>query len=450
MSTASSSPASSLQLPASSYRIIGIGNAGVNFLDRLLLANPSFSGLVAVNNDPESLAASVVPTQIALPADVEFSPDVSFEDVAKVAPLLVEEINQASVVILVGGLGGVFGSELLPRVAAMSKAAKKATLACVSLPFSFEGKRTQSAAAISLAALEKESDGILLLDNDRLCAKKSSTVALGETFAASDEAMGASLPALLAILLNKGPVRITRSNFLKALQRRSAKSCVGYGQATGPNRLHEALESALKNPLLDRGRCFAKASDIFLLLSGPKDISFAEAQAAMQELERLAGEEHDIQMSVHAQEAEGSPLKIFLLAIIGGNTSSAAKALSLSRAESLLLKKEVSSYASPSTLERPPVTQSAVPIVANRLQEETKPLNQEVKELFPEAVYKSSEELHDLSATKSSTASKTKPMQGALNLKTIQRGRFDKSEPTIVEGEDLDTPTYLRLGLKLG
>jgi cell division protein FtsZ len=185
-------------------------------------------------------------------------------------------------------------------------------------------------------------------------------------------------------------------------------------------------------------------------LSGPKDISFAEAQVAMQELERLAGGDHDIQMSVHAQEVEGAPLKVFLLAIIGGNVSATTKGESPSKIESLLHKKEVSSPAARMSLERPPVPKPAVSMVTNLpREEEKKPSNQTIKELFPEAAYKNPEESDDFPATKLSISSKTKPTQGALNLKTIQRGRFDKSEPTIVEGEDLDTPTYLRLGLKL-
>lgn len=431
-------------LTATNHRIIGIGNAGVNFLDRLLVASPSFSGLIAINNDAESLAASVVANQIAWTSDLETSADLT-----KVAPRLAEEIDQASVVILVGGLGGGFASALLPQVAAMCKAAKKLTIACVSLPFSFEGKRAQSIAMESLTSLENSCDGTILLENDRLCSRNASTAAFGETFAASDQAMEACLPALLTILFNKGPVRITRPNLMKALHRHGAKTCFGYGQAIGPNRLHQAVERALKNPLLDRGRCFAKASDIFLLLRGPKDISFAEAQAAMHEIERLATGEHDIQLSVHAQEPEGAPLQIFLLATVGGNPITLAKVEPEIKVETQIkreptvLKKEVPVKARSADAETPKPSKIAVPSVLDSRGEE------EVKELFPEATYEVPVEPTNATAAKASTSSKIKQTQGAFDLKAIQRGRFDKSEPTIVEGEDLDTPTYLRLGLKL-
>lgn len=467
-----------------SYRIIGLGNAGVNFLDRLLLKDPAFSGLIALNNDAEALAASVVTTKLLLPSELDGSSSFSSQDLAKALPQLVKEMDQASVVILVGGLGGGCASILLPHVARMSKAIHKTTLACVSLPFSFEGKRTQFMAAQSMAALEKECDGLIFLDNDRLCAKRASISALEETFTASDEAMEAILPALLTILFNKGPVRITRADFLKALQYRGSKHSFGYGEAIGGNRLHEALERALKNPLLDRGRCLPKANHIFLLLRGPKDISFAEVQAAMQEVERLAGSDHDIQLSVYPEKPSGESLQIFLLAIIGGTPAALEVMKPLPVAESRVPKEEIikpqlelsrhETLPSIDLLERPQASQNEHTVLesmvsncetlASSLKNSTKgvkPYSQEEegsiapkkeredkRELFPEDFFKKSVEISDAIATKSLLPSKLKQTQGSLNLKALQRGRFDKSEPTIFEGEDLDTPTYLRLGLK--
>lgn len=449
MSSALPSSSSQSKPLVSLHRIIGVGNAGVNFLDRLLLSHPGFSGLVALNNDTEALTASVVSNQITLPTDLEYSSHFSASDLATLVPRLVEEVAQASIVILVGGLGSSFASALLPQVAALCKAQKKMTLACISLPFSFEGKRTQSIAAQSLALLEKQCDGILLLDNDRLSCQGASRSALGETFAASDEAMEAALPALLAILLNRGPVRITRSHFLKALQRQGARSCFGYGQAVGPNRLHEALERTLKKPLLDRGRSLAKATDIFLLLRGPKDISLAEAQTAMQEIERLAGPDRDIQLSLNAEEMEGAPLQIFLLAITGGSLVTSRKGEPSSQGVSDILKREVSSSTQPLTLDKTDILRPSASAPTDLPKsEENRTSEVSIKELFPEASYQTTADSQESTVAKSSTSPKKKQMQGALNLKAVQRGRFDKSEPTIVEGEDLDTPTYLRLGLK--
>ena len=414
---------SSLQFSASPYRIVGVGNAGVNFLDHLLLNNPFFSGLVALNNDLDALTSSVVPMQLALPPEQEL-----LTALEQVLPQFEAEIQGASVILFCAGLGGETASTLLPHLAAAAKKNKKLVLACVTQPFSFEGKRALSLAAEAASSLKQICDGVLLLDNNQVASSRSSKAALGETFTASDEAMQVFLPNMLAMLSSKGPVRINRSHLLKALSRAGEKIYFGYGQASGSNRLHEAVERLFKSPQLQGGRVLAKSSAIFMQLRGPKDLSFAEAQAAMQEVERVVGEESDIQLSVSAEEPAGAALQIFILAV----EEKAEKKEVVPNVEKIpasVPKKSEPSELSPAT----PVPKTSVAELSLDLPE----LN------LPE------EPVEFQKSAASKPATKVKQTQGALNFTAAQRGRFDKSEPTIVEGEDLDTPTYLRLGLKL-
>ena len=213
---------SSLQFSASPYRIVGVGNAGVNFLDHLLLNNPFFSGLVALNNDLDALTSSVVPTQLALPPEQEL-----LAALEEVLPQFEAEIQGASVILFCAGLGGETASTLLPHLAAAAKKAKKLTLACVTQPFSFEGKRAQSLAAEAASSLKQICDGVVILDNNQVASSGPSKAALGETFNASDEAMQVFLPNMLAMLSSKGPVRINRSHLLKALSRAGEKIYFG-------------------------------------------------------------------------------------------------------------------------------------------------------------------------------------------------------------------------------
>lgn len=442
------------------HRIFGLGNAGGNFLDQLLLSEPSFDGLVAINNDPDALMASVVPTRMTLAAEKNL-----LDAFCDVKETVFKEIENASTVLLCAGLGGITASTLMPRLAEISKAAKKTTIACVSLPFLFEGKRTQKLAIDALQALETICDGVVILDNNALCLSKSGGAGLGESFVASDEAMKVVLPGILAMLASKGPVRINRADLLGALSEKGAKTLIGYGEASGANRLHEAIEQAFKNPLLNRGRTLAKANAIFVLLQGPKDLSFAEAQAAMHEIEKVAGDQHDIQLSVQAEAAEGEPLKVFILATSGGALKSALK-----KTTSEEQKNPAPALVEEKASQEPelPVTESAIKQAAITPEKTplpsfkpVTPLEQKQPELsFTESLnpieqsVPPKEEVHTpkkvaWESIAQKPKAKPKQTQGDLNLTIAQRGRFDKSEPTIVEGEDLDTPTYLRLRLKL-
>jgi cell division protein FtsZ len=188
----------------------------------------------------------------------------------------------------------------------------------------------------------------------------------------------------------------------------------GYGSAEGSNRLHEALEAALKSPLLSiagKGQSLREASMMLLLLSGPSDLSFAEVQRAVSEIERIVGERCQIKVGVHAKGSPGSLLELFITASPGGV--------------------------------RTPAKNS-----------ETAPI---VTQMTPPPVHQPEENAAKVTAaplptkvTKPTKGSPVKQTQGVLDLDTYQRGRFDKSEPTIVAGEDLDIPTFLRKGVKLG
>ena len=188
------------------------------------------------------------------------------------------------------------------------------------------------------------------------------------------------------------------------------------GCAEGPNRLHEALEAALKSPLLTvagKGSALKEVSTLLLLLSGPADLSFAEVQRAVSELERMAGDRCQVRVGVHAVETQSSRLELFLLASSGEPPRKvAAVKLSTPAPVSVPEQKEASVVPEKST-------------VPARDAKETR-------------------------NTKLTKAAALQQTQGVLNLEAYQRGRFDKSEPTIVEGEDLDIPTFLRKGIKLG
>jgi len=406
---------------ASSRLIIGVGNAGVTVLDQLAVGNPSMKGLMVVNNDPESLAASVITDRIAVP---EGDPCEGF---IAVDGQLGDAVAGAAAIVICGGLGGETGSFLLPAIAILAKSAGITVAACVGMPFSFEGKGKKEAASAALAKLYTVCDAVAVIENDRLPGEAPSTAAVGEAFVLSDRTLLASLSTIHRMLSTSGPVKITRSDLKHVLGVPGALTLFGSGSAEGSNRLHEALERALKSPLLNlpskttRGAALAGASPVLLLLEGPPDLSFAEVQAAVGEIERIAGERCQIKTGVHADRPSGSPITLSVVASSGGERSSDKPAAPRIA--------EVVAEPARESIREQPTQQTPAPQTPT-----TKP------------------QARPSPAPASATTSRkttTKQTQGTLDLDTHQRGRFDKSEPTIVAGEDLDIPTFLRKGIKL-
>ena len=384
--------------------VIGVGNAGVGILDRLNIENPGMTGLMIINNDSESLGASIVTKKITLPyGDVRDGFLSVEEDFAK-------SIEGSASVLLCGGLGGETASVMIPLLAARAKTMGLVTLACVGIPFGFEGKQKGELANSALKKLRGVCDSVAVIENDRLTGSDPTQSSVGTAFQLSDDLLYSSVRALQGMLITAGPMKITRGDLALALGDATPMN-FGYGRAEGGNRLHEALERALRSPLMKKKEgpsVIGDARMILLLLRGPKDLSFAEMQVALEEVERIAGKKCQIKVGVDVSALSVSELEIFIIAT--------PDAPDLSVEEKKL--EEVLDKDSPmaSTKGRPKKE------IATRVKQ------------------------HAVVAKSNSMNNQT---QGVLELDSYQRGRFDKSEPTIVEGEDLDVPTFLRRGIKL-
>jgi len=394
--------------------IVGIGNAGVTVLDQLAVAHPGMGGLLAVNNDPESLAASVIGKRIAVPEG----------DLGNGFVAIDEEFGKAvagtTAVLLCGGLGGSTGSFLLHALAVHSKSAGITTMACVGMPFSFEGRQKRDEAERALEKLHAVCDAIITVDNDRLSGGTPSSAAVGEAFGLADRTLLASLLAIRGMLSTSGPVKITRADLHAVLGLPGALTHFGFGSASGANRLHEALEKALKAPLLlMQGKpALREAQTILLYLRGPSDVSFAEVQMAVAEIERIATPGCHIKVGVNAEAPEGAPLELFITTSSGGMRPVERVEKVVKSPETLIESRERVATVTPT-----PKTPLRSPAVQNPIASTKQPKP-------------------DVKAT-------NKQMQATLDLEAPQRGRFDKSERTIVNGEDLDVPTFIRKGIKL-
>jgi cell division protein FtsZ len=394
--------------------IIGVGNAGIAILDLLATEEPGLKGLLAVNNDPESLAGTVVRERLSVPAG-----DLS-DGFLAIDEEFGKAVSEASSVVLCGGLGGETASFLLPALAIHAKSNGVTVAACVGMPFAFEGKHRSELAETALEKLHAVCDAVAAIGNDRLSGDTPSAAGVGEAFAQADRILLSCTRALHGMFATSGPVRITRADLKNVLGTPGPTVLFGAGSATGPNRLHEALEKALASPLLIQkgkttpGSALLGVKNVLLLLKGPSDLSFAEVQTAVSGIERIAGDRCQIRTGVLATLAAGSPMTLSIISSSGEETPI----------------RNIPTEDVPAGIAGP----VAVP--------QTDPL----AERGSQSVRKTSK----TSAAQTSKSTTAKQTQGTLDLDTYQRGRFDKSEPTIVAGEDLDVPTFLRKGIKIG
>ena len=423
-------------------RVIGLGNAGVHLADRLAMAGHFGVEVIAMNTDAQSLASSVAAQKITLGSKATRGlgtggdPEVGYEAAQESLDEIRTAVEGCNILFLCTGLGGGTSCGIAPLLAETAREAGATVIALVTSPFGFEGKRRSTQATEALTLLSRHTSALLHFENDRMAELTSPRSGIEETFATSDAMLSASITALIEILRGGNPMPIGLSDVLAVLGGGTPASLFGRGAAIGENRAHEALERAIKGPLLDRGRMLSDCNAVIAHVAGPATLSFAEVAAVMRELTRYTPDDAKLFLGVTVLPDAAAPLSLTLF----GNYSAAVSSSITVPVPSVR-----------STAPRPFPVPEPEPAVATSSQPEPElAAKTEEKPLFPEPAPEEKPVVvaripKESAAPKPKLAPQPKVKQESLNFESVARGRFEKSEPTIVEGEDLDVPTFLRM-----
>jgi len=413
-------------------RLVGLGNAGVNLADRITMGAPLPLQVVAVNSDQQSLSSSVAPAKVSLgPLTTRGlgaggDPEIGFDAAKESAVEIEDALSGADIVFLCAGLGGGTASGAAGMVADLAKESGALLIAVVTSPFAFEGRRRSAQAATALREIQARADAVIHFENDRMAELAAPRAGVAETFSACDALLGGCVASLVRLVAAPGPLAVGLPDLLAVLRSPTGTCLFGTGASKGDNRAHEALEAALKSPLLDSGALLDQAGNLLVHISGPPGLSFAEVGVIMQEIERQASTSTLLHLGVATSADPSSPVVVTLLGKTGAECHPSAAPV------------DVIFSARPARAVPPPP--SAPAPEAAPLQEELVPTVEVpvARQPLPEPVLQRAHK----------AAAKTAPekiKQETLQFEPVTRGRFEKIEPTIVGGEDLDVPTFLRL-----
>ncbi len=407
--------------------IAGIGNAGVSLIDRLTLSGLEDAlDLVAINTDSVSLGGSVAPKKILIGSktarglgtggDPEVGAEAAEEAEAELAALL----EGAAIVIICAGLGGGVGSGAAPVLVELAKNRGALVVMLATLPFTFEGRRRVQQAANSRDELARLADAFLTFENDRMAELAEPLAGVHETFAISDQVLADTVSAIARLTTMPGPIRVTAADLLAIFRNPGAVSVFGFAEANGGNRANDAVERALKSPLLARGKSLTEAQSTLVHITAPTDLRLAEIRAIMDSVSRHTDGHLHLGVGLDPDRAT---LAVAILSTTGGTPAPQAPRPAI-----------VPKISAPAAVESEEISIEPEPFEASAA-----PAN--ASELFDTSPY---------AVAKAAGAKKpARPEQKTLSLDPVARGRFEKSEPTIVGGEDLDVPTFLRQKIKL-
>ena len=451
-------------------KIVSVGGAGLNALDRIVLDGLEGAEVLAVNTDVQSLASSVAAHKVQLGRTVTRGlgaggdPEVGYQAAFESTEEIREALTGARMIFICTGLGGGTGSGAAPYVAHLAREAGALVLAFATLPFGFEGRRRNAQAREALGRLNEIANAVVCFENDQMGDLVAPHAGIHQAFSKADTTISQSIRSIVNLIQRPGLIRIGFDDLVAALRSRNGRCLFGFGESESDNRAHDALAQALKSPLMDRGRTLADAARVLVQVAGGPGMTLSEVEIVMKELDRHVSDETQILFGTAVDGRLGERLSVTIISSFATDeplsqsqpppSSALPMPPVLEQPRESVPKVEVEPEPAPIEEFQPPET---TPIEPSFAEAEPAP------EAFVEPVSETFEVLdapeppvtaprRKPTPPKEEKVSAEKTMQAkqeVLQFEPVNRGRFEKSEPTIVEGEDLDVPTYLRKKIKV-
>jgi cell division protein FtsZ len=272
---------------STTIKVIGVGGAGGNAIDRMMQCKLKGIDLIAVNTDVQDLKKIQALKKFRIGQEsthglgAGMNPELGRRAAIESKDEISEILKGADMVFVTGGLGGGTGGGAIPVVAEIAKSQGALTIAVVTRPFSFEGSWRGRLAERSLGELRGKVDTLLVIPNDQVLKIAEQDTSVLAAFWRADEILRQAVQGISDLIVVPGIINIDFAD-LKSIMKNSGRAVFGMGQAKGEKRVEQALEGALRSPLLDISVKGAKG--VLLNMAGGDDLSLQEVQEAAQKV----------------------------------------------------------------------------------------------------------------------------------------------------------------------
>ncbi|MCF8296878.1 MAG: cell division protein FtsZ [Saprospiraceae bacterium] len=311
---------------SSIIKVIGVGGGGSNAVNHMYNQGIQGVDFIVVNTDAQALDLSPVPNKVQIGNNLtdglgagskpEVGKNAAIESIDELKEFLEKNTKM---VFITAGMGGGTGTGGAPVIAAMAKEMGILTVAIVTVPFSFEGRKRRLQADEGIEELRKNVDTLLLISNDKL-RELYGNLKLSEAFHKADDVLTIGAKGIAEIITVAGNINVD-FNDVSTVMKDSGAAIMGSGMASGPERATKAIEMALASPLLN-DNSIKGASDILLYISsGEEEIQMDEVTEITDFIQFEAGSTAEIIWGNGYNESLGDNISITLIAT-GFKTSS--------------------------------------------------------------------------------------------------------------------------------
>ena len=299
-------------------KVIGVGGAGGNAINNMIASNLQGVKFIAANTDAQALEISKAPIRIQLGAHLTdglgagANPQIGRDAALENEEDLRHALADSHMVFITAGFGGGTGTGAVPVIAEICKDLGALTVAVVTKPFSFEGKKRSRLAEEGLELLKKAVDTAITIPNDRLRGLASKKATLMEMFMKADEILLHSVKGITDLILMPGVVNLDFAD-VRTTMSKAGMALMGIGSASGENRAVEAAEKAISHPLLEDVP-IKGAKGVLMNITATSDMEFEEVAEASEYIHNEVGDDAEIFWGTSVDDQLGDEMRVTVIA----------------------------------------------------------------------------------------------------------------------------------------
>ena len=335
-------------------KVIGIGGAGVNAVSRMIQIGIPGVEFIAANTDAQSLVGAEPCTHIQLGQTMTRGlgaggdSDTGFQAALESQNELRQHLVGAHMIFIAAGMGGGTGTGSAPIVARIARETHALTVAVVTRPFSFEGGRRQAVADRGIERLREHVDTLIVVPNDRLLQLVSQNMTLDVAFRVADDVLRQAVQGIAELVTLPGLINVDFAD-LRMIMADGGNALMSIGQGRGHNRVPDAVDAALKCPLINL-QSIEGATGILVNVLGSDDLSLTEIGQAAEIIAANASPDANIKVGATIDPTMKGRVQVTLIATGIGNP--ATRVIQVAGTS-------ISVNASPTRLPEPRITEPA-------------------------------------------------------------------------------------------
>jgi len=293
-------------------KVIGVGGGGGNALNNMISQKLRGVEFIVANTDAQAIERNMADSKLQLGADITrglgagANPQVGREAAESERQRVAEFLQDTDMVFITAGMGGGTGTGAAPVIAEVARELGVLTVAVVTKPFGFEGRRRMKQADAGIAELRKSVDTLITIPNQKLIGAVGKNTTMLEAFRKADDVLLQAVRGIAELITHTGYMNVDFADVKAVMSETRGVAMMGSGSATGESRAIEAAERAISSPLLEDIDIHG-AQGILVNVTGNEDMTLAEYDEAVSIIHNMADEDANIICGmVYDQESDDS------------------------------------------------------------------------------------------------------------------------------------------------